>query len=88
MKIRTQLKAGRINMRGESLNHNEALAVRSAVKAGGTRLANHNEAIQVRSALKAGGRSLNHSAVLLVPPCHKAGRTNICGAHLNHNETL
>lgn len=29
MKIRTQLKAG-----GKSLNHNEALAVRTALKAG------------------------------------------------------
>jgi hypothetical protein len=37
-------------------NHNEALRVRSALKAGIVRLpaGNHNEALRVRSALKAG----------------------------------
>ena len=50
MTIRTQLTAGRP---GQDLNHNEALQVRSAVKAGG-RLINHNEMLQVKSSLKAG----------------------------------
>jgi hypothetical protein len=85
MKIRTQLKAGRINMRGESLNHNEALQVRSAVKAGGIDLGNHNEALQVRSTLKAGraGWSNNHNETLQVRSSLKAG-----GTSYQHNETL
>jgi hypothetical protein len=49
MKIRTQLKAGGLS----STNHNEALAVRTALKAGGVSL-NHNETQQTRSGLKAG----------------------------------
>ena len=51
MTIRTQLKAG-----GISINHNEALQVRTTLKAGAAGLNNHNEALQVRSAIKAGGR--------------------------------
>ena len=80
MKIRTQLTAG-----GVSLNHNEALRVRSAVKAGdGDRLAsNHSEALQVRSALKAGRLSSNHSEILQVRSALKVGR--LVG---NHNEAL
>jgi hypothetical protein len=67
MRIRTHLRAG-----GIWENHNEALKVRTALKAGiegapgpgGIRLGNHNEALQVRTALKAGGRGLNHSETL------------------------
>jgi len=58
MTIRTQLKAGA----RRATNHNEALQVRSAVKAG--RIAvNHNEALQVRSTLRAGRKALlsNHN---------------------------
>ena len=58
MKIRTQLKAGGVN-----LNHNEALRVRTALKAGDVSL-NHNEALWVRSTLKAGGFNLNHNEAL------------------------
>ena len=75
MKIRTQLKAGRINLRGE--NHNEALAVRTALKAGRMRLDlrdNHNEAMQVRTALKAGGKSPNHNEALQTRTGLKAGK--------------
>jgi len=59
MTIRTQLKAGGIDLG----NHNEALQVRTALKAGG-RVWNHIEALKVRSALKAGGISFNHSEAL------------------------
>ena len=48
MTIRTQLKAGGVNMQ-----HNEALQVRSTLKAGGI-IANHNEHLAVRSTVKAG----------------------------------
>ena len=41
MTIRTQLKAG-----GVSINHNETLKVRSALKAGGLSTTNHNEALR------------------------------------------
>jgi hypothetical protein len=54
MTIRTQLRACRI-----FTNHNEALKVRSTVKAGGRKIYNHNEALKVRSTL--GGKSLNHN---------------------------
>ena len=60
MKIRTQLKAGRL-----SANHNATLQVRSALKAGKIVL-NHNEGLQVRSTLKAGGLTENHSEGLQV----------------------
>jgi hypothetical protein len=61
MTIRTQLKAGRI-----ALNHNEALQVRSALKAGepGHNL-NHNEALQVTTSLKAEGWTNNHNEAML-----------------------
>jgi len=49
MKTRTQLKAGS----RYTGNHNEALRVRSTVKAGGVSV-NHNETLAVRSSLKAG----------------------------------
>ena len=49
MTIRTQLKAGE-----SSENHNEALQVRTALKAGGR--PNHNEALQVA---RAQGRGLS-----------------------------
>jgi hypothetical protein len=79
MKIRTQLKAG-----GRKYNHNEALQVRSAVKAGGVRLSNHNETLQVRSAVRAGGvRLTNHNETLQVRSSLKAG-----GGWSNHNETM
>lgn len=58
MKMRTQLKAGKI-----ALNHNEGLRVRSSLKAGKL-AANHNEALQVRSAIKAGGWLSNHNETL------------------------
>jgi hypothetical protein len=45
------------------LNHNEALKIRSALKAGGINL-NHNEALQVKTALKAGGWTQNHNEAL------------------------
>jgi hypothetical protein len=49
MKMRTQLRAGRRN----TDNHNEALRVRTAVKAGKLGV-NHSETLQVRAGLKAG----------------------------------
>ena len=64
------------------MNHNEALQVRSTLKAGGTSY-QHNEVLQVRSALKAGGVSLNHNEALQVRTSLKAG-----GKSLNHNEAL
>jgi len=64
MRIRTQIKAGGLDGPGKIiLNHNEALRVRSMVKAGGTE-AQHNEALRVRSTVKAGGRQINHSETL------------------------
>jgi hypothetical protein len=78
MKIRTQLKAGGIN----STNHNEALQVRTALKAGKIAM-NHNEALQVRTSLKAGGWGTNHNETLQVRSALKAG-----GVSLNHNESL
>lgn len=74
MKIRTQLKGG-----GQNLNHNEALRVRSAVKAGarGESL-NHNEALKVRSTVKAGGYPpQNHNEALKVRSTVKAGHGTI-----------
>jgi hypothetical protein len=59
MKIRTQLKAG-----GTSLNHNEVLQVRTALKAGGLSSTNHNESLRVRSTLKAGGVDGQHNEKL------------------------
>ena len=61
MTIRTQVKAGRL-----AANHNEALRVRSTLRAGqGGRLAsNHNEALRVRSTVKAGKIILNHNEAL------------------------
>jgi hypothetical protein len=50
MKNKTHVRAG-----GQSLNHNETLAIRSSLKAGGEHL-NHNETLAVRTALKAGKR--------------------------------
>jgi hypothetical protein len=54
MTIRTQLRAG---ARSRD-NHNETLAVRTALKAGRMReiRSNHNEAMQTRTGLKAGAR--------------------------------
>jgi hypothetical protein len=50
MRIRTELKAG-----GWTHNHSEALAVRSALKAGRRAISiNHSEALQTRTGLKAG----------------------------------
>ena len=57
MKIRTNVKAG-----GLGSNHNEALAVKSQVKAGGS--INHNEALVVKSQVKAGGMTGNHNETL------------------------
>ena len=72
----------RSRLEGQSLNHNEALRVRSAVKAG--KLAtNHNGMLRVRSAVKAGGQNLNHNEALRVRSAVKAG-----GHNLNHNEAL
>jgi hypothetical protein len=64
MTIRTQLKAGRAAWN----NHNEALRVRTALKAGIIRkpIGNHNEALRVRTALKGDGISLNHNEALQV----------------------
>jgi hypothetical protein len=61
MTIRTQLKAGGIRLS----NHNEALQVRSALKAGRKALiSNHSEILQVRSAIKAGRIAGNHNEKL------------------------
>lgn len=78
MTTRTNLRAGAI-----SLNHNEALQVRTGLKAGGKRLGNHNEALRVRSTLKAGGVVRNHNEALVVRTALRAG-----GVNLNHNEAL
>jgi hypothetical protein len=59
MKIRTQLKAGK------RVNHNEALRVRTAVKAGKLGV-NHNEALRVRTSVKAGKLATNHNGTLQV----------------------
>ena len=48
MKIKTQLKAG-----GYSLNHNDALHLRSGLQAGGW-TQNHHETLKVRTNLTAG----------------------------------
>jgi hypothetical protein len=50
---------------GAPTQHNEAMRVRSTVKAGKIAI-NHSEALQVRSALKAGGVSINHNDGLRV----------------------
>ena len=60
MTIRTQLKAG-----GVALNHNEALQVRTTLKAGRPYGFNHNEALRVRSTVKAGGSSYQHNETLV-----------------------
>jgi hypothetical protein len=57
MKIRTNVKAGALVP-----NHNEALAVKSQVKAGGS--INHNEGLAVKSQVKAGGLGANHNETL------------------------
>ena len=50
MKIRSALKVG-----GRRMNHNETLAVRTALKAGRVGWSNnHNEVLQTRTGLKAG----------------------------------
>jgi hypothetical protein len=77
MTIRTQLKAGRIVN-----NHNEALQVRTALKAGGTPRPQHSETLQVRSGLKAGIMQ-NHNETLKVRSGLRVGRVAY-----NHNETL
>jgi hypothetical protein len=73
-------------------NHNEALRVRTALKAGYIRLPNHNEALRVRSAIKAGILRLpagNHNEALRVRSALKAGYVNPRGGIiLNHNEAL
>jgi hypothetical protein len=63
-----------------NMQHNEALRVRSTVKAGGW--FNHNEALRVRSTVKAGGW-FNHNEALRVRSTVKAGRLAA-----NHNEGL
>ena len=79
MKIRTELRAG-----GRKVNHNETLAVRSAVKAGRYALvSNNNEALQTRTGLKAGkvrravqvtARKEDRLELLVVRAGLKAGR--------------
>ena len=54
MTIETNVKAGALTS-----NHNETLAVRSNVKAGGW--SNHNETLVVRSDVKAGRIVTNHN---------------------------
>mgnify|MGYP003578864713 CR=1 FL=1 len=56
MMIKTNVKAG-----GMQLQHNETLAVRSNVKAGGLNSYNHNETLAVRSHVKAGGLTIQHN---------------------------
>ena len=68
MKIRTHLKAGGL----ATTNHNEALKVRSTVKAGGFEN-QHNEALKVRSTVKAGDTRLNHNEALKIRSAVKAG---------------
>jgi len=60
MKIRTQLRAGAAGLN----NHNEALRVRSTVKAGAA-CYQHNETLRVRSSVKAGGSSYQHNETLV-----------------------
>ena len=72
MTMRTQLNAGKVA-------HNEALQVRSALKAGlGGQ--NHNEALRVRSALKAGLGGQNHNEALRVRSALKAWRSRLAAA--------
>ena len=77
MKIRTQLKAGGVN-----LNHNEALRVRTALKAGGFNL-NHNEALRrdsnrpamsMRRQPRTTGRKADRLELLVVRAGLRAGR--------------
>ena len=77
MKIRTQLTAG-----GHNLNHNEAMKVRSALKAAGS--LNHNESLKVRSTLKS-GYAPNHNDSLRVRTAVKAGAR---GYDSNHNQAV
>ena len=78
MTIKTELEAGGIRLG----NHNEALQIRSSLKAGKIAL-NHNESLQVRSALKGGRIALNHNEALQVRTSLKAG-----GKTDQHNEAL
>jgi hypothetical protein len=82
MTIKTQLKAGTLTS-----NHNEALQVRSALKAGTRGIwENHNEALRVRSTVKAGragGWDGNHNGALRVRTALKAG-----GLTENHSESM
>ena len=55
-------------------NHTEALAVRSAVKAGGIRILNHSTALTVRTGLPAGGFHTQHSEALTVRSALRADR--------------
>ena len=60
MTTRTQLKAGKL-----TANHNEALQVRTTLRAGRPYSFNHNEALRVRSTVKAGGSSYQHNETLV-----------------------
>jgi len=60
MTIKTNVKAGALCSTCTYYNHNETLAVRSNVKAGGLPL-NHNETLAIRSDVKAGGLPINHN---------------------------
>jgi hypothetical protein len=62
MRVRSSVKAGLL-----AANHNDALQVRSSLRAGagpGKIALNHGDALQVKSALKAGGANLNHNEAL------------------------
>jgi hypothetical protein len=61
LRVRSTIKAG-----GSSMQHNEALRVRSSVKAGkaGGWDANHSEALRVHSTIKAGGMNMQHNETL------------------------
>ena len=75
MTIRTQLRAGAGGGAWKN-NHNETLAVRTALKAGKMRHDNHNEAMQTRTGLKAGARK-NVRAGLMVRAGLRAGRAPV-----------
>ena len=68
MTIRTNLKAGVGRFGGGWANHNEAMRVRTSVKAGMIlKIAgNHNEALRVRSQVR-GGRVMDAPSLDLAP---------------------
>ena len=56
MKTKTNIKSG-----GIALNHNQALKVKTSVRAGGINLANHNQSLRVKTSVRAGKLAANHN---------------------------